>query len=223
MTIISRRNVSKPTQVKETKMVSIRDNIVGVILAGGQGRRMGQADKPLVKLADKPLLQHVLDRASPQCGSMVINANGDPGRFSQFNLPVVADSVDDNPGPLAGILAGLDWAALHQPSATHVLSLPGDAPFIPRNLVERMVQELTDKTALARAHSFGRRHPVIGLWPVDIRAELRDRLVNHDIRKIDLFTADYAMAEVNFDGIPDPFFNINTPEDRNEAERALRQ
>ena len=203
-------------------MSLLKANIVGVVLAGGLGRRMGSVDKPLVPLAGKPLIEHVLDRAMPQCAAMVINANGDAGRFQRFNLPVVADSVDDNPGPLAGILAGLDWAALHQPSATHVLSLPGDAPFIPHDLVKRLVHGLGEGHELARAHSFGRRHPVVGLWPIEIRSDLRDQLVNFDIRKIDRFTADYSMAEVNFDGIPDPFFNINTPEDQANAERALK-
>ena len=145
-------------------MSLLQANIVGVVLAGGLGRRMGAVEKPLVQLAGKTLIQHVLDRATPQCGHMVINANGDTGRFQAYNLPVVADSVEENPGPLAGILAGLDWAALHQPNATHVLSLPGDAPFIPHDLAQRLVQGLGKDSYLARAHSFGRRHPVVGLY-----------------------------------------------------------
>lgn len=202
-------------------MSLLQANIVGVVLAGGLGRRMGAVEKPLVQLAGKTLIQHVLDRATPQCAQMVINANGDAGRFQAYNLPVVADSVEENPGPLAGILAGLDWAALHQPTATHVLSLPGDAPFIPHDLAKRLVLGLGEDCYLARAHSFGRRHPVVGLWPIEIRSDMRDQLVNYDVRKIDRFTSDYTMAEVEFDGIPDPFFNINTPEDQGNAERVL--
>ena len=195
--------------------------VVGVVLAGGQGRRMGGADKPLLELAGLPLLRHVLDRALPQLKAAAINANGDASRFAAFNLPVIKDSADGFLGPLAGVLSGLDWAAKTHPSATHVLSLAGDAPFIPRDLVARLCAALP-AGGLARAHSFGRRHPVIGLWPITIRAHLRDQLVNHDIRKIDLFTSGYEIAEVDFDGIPDPFFNINTPEDCAEAERILK-
>jgi len=203
-------------------MNASQDHVVAVVLAGGQGRRMGFVDKPLMPLGDQTLLDHVISRLAPQCSAIALNANGNPDRFQSLQLPVIADSVDDHPGPLAGILAGLDWAALHQPQATHVISVPGDAPFIPRDLVAKLTQALGEGAELARAHSFGRRHPVVGLWPVSIRADLRDQLVNHDIRKIDLFTADYSMAEVEFEGVPDPFFNVNTPEDRTEAERILR-
>ena len=195
--------------------------VVGVVLAGGQGRRMGMADKPLLELAGLPLLRHVLDRALPQVKAAVINANGDAKRFAEFNLPVIKDTADGFLGPLAGVLSGLDWAAKTHPTASHIISLAGDAPFIPRDLVARLCADAPED-GLARAHSFGRRHPVVGLWPISIRANLRDQLVNHDIRKIDLFTADYEIAEVDFDGIPDPFFNINTPEDRAEAERILK-
>ena len=203
-------------------MNASQDHVVAVVLAGGQGRRMGFVDKPLMPLGEHSLLDHVIGRLSPQCSAIALNANGNPERFQSYQLPVIADSVEDHPGPLAGILAGLDWAALHQPQATHVISVPGDAPFIPRDLVSQLTQAIGDGAELARAHSFGRRHPVVGLWPVSIRADLRDQLVNHDVRKIDLFTADYTMAEVEFDGVPDPFFNVNTPEDRAEAERILR-
>jgi len=203
-------------------MNASQNHVVAVVLAGGQGRRMGFVDKPLMPLGEHTLLDHVIGRLSPQCSAIALNANGNPERFQSYQLPVIADSVEDHPGPLAGILAGLDWAALHQPQATHVISVPGDAPFIPRDLVSQLTQAIGDGAELARAHSFGRRHPVVGLWPVSIRADLRDQLVNHDVRKIDLFTADYTMAEVEFDGVPDPFFNVNTPEDRAEAERILR-
>lgn len=195
--------------------------IIGVVLAGGQGRRMGHVDKPLLPLAGKPLLGHVLDRLAPQVDAAAINANGDPQRFSSFNHPVVEDTDQGFLGPLAGILAGLDWAALNHPKAKYVVSVAGDAPFIPRDLVARLMAS-AGKDGFARAHSRGRRHPVIGLWPIKIRADLRDQLINNDIRKIDLFTADYDIQDVDFDGVPDPFFNINTPEDRDEAERILK-
>ena len=110
---------------------------------------------------------------------------------------------------------------MHAPGCRWVASFAADAPFIPRDLVARLAGAVGDGADMARAASFGQRHPVFGLWPVSIRAELRDRLVNDDIRKIDLFTADYKIAEVGFEGVPDPFFNVNTPEDKAEAERII--
>jgi molybdopterin-guanine dinucleotide biosynthesis protein A len=199
-----------------------RENILGVVLAGGRGRRMGgEGDKPLTPLGDGVLMDHVLRRATPQCSRMIINANGKTKAYTRFDLPIVADSVTEHPGPLAGVLAAMDWAALNALDCSHVMSFAGDAPFLPRDLVAKLAGAINDGADIARAHSFGQRHPVFGLWPVSIRAELRDQLVNHDVRKIDIFTAAWKVAEVDFDGIPDPFFNINTPEDRDEAERLL--
>ena len=205
----------------QTDVMFSKDNVVGVVLAGGQGRRMGYADKPLITLAGKTLLEHVVQRVGPQCANLLINANGDPKRFQQCDLPVVADGMADNPGPLAGILAGLDWVALRHPRATHIVSVPVDVPFIPFDLVKNLVRALGNNHVLARAFSSGRAHPVVGLWPIEIRSELRHQLVHHDIRKIDHFTSAFSMADVNFDGIPDPFFNVNTPKDRDEAEQIL--
>lgn len=199
-----------------------RDAILGVVLAGGQGRRMGAGgDKPLTPLGSGTLLSHVLERARPQCASMIINANGDAARYADAGLPVVEDQVDGFVGPLAGVLTAMDWAARNAPGCSHVMSFAGDAPFIPRDLVARLIDGLGDGAELARPRSFGQRHPVFGLWPVRLRADLRDQLVNHGTRKIDLFTAHYAVVEIDFDGVPDPFFNVNTPEDRDEAERIL--
>lgn len=198
------------------------DEIVGVVLAGGLGRRMGGVAKPLLPLGDKTLLDHVLDRALPQCSQMILNANGDLGPFERFGLSVVADGLAGHPGPLAGVLAAMDWTATHAPQASHVMSFAGDAPFLPRDLVAQLVASLDEGAEIARATSFGQRHPVFCLWPVKIRAELRDQLVNHDMRKIDLFTSSWPVAEVDFEGIPDPFFNVNTPAERDEAERILK-
>jgi len=197
------------------------DQILGVVLAGGLGRRMGGGDKPMTDLNGRSILDHVLERAMPQCGAMILNANGDPGRFSQMDLPVVPDGVDGFVGPLAGVLAAMDWAALNRPEAAYVMSFAGDAPFIPRDLVARLIKPVAAGADMARATSFGQRHPVFALWPVAIRADLRDKLVNHQMRKIDLFTAAYDIVEVDFAGVPDPFFNINTPADRDEAARIL--
>jgi len=195
--------------------------VVAVILAGGEARRMGGGDKVLMSIGGQPLLSHVLARLTPQCEHIFLNANGDPDRFKPYHLPVIPDSVTGQLGPLAGILSGLDAAAIHYPSCQYVLSLAGDSPFIPVDMLARMMG-LADGQNIVRASSGGRVHPVFALWPISIRADLRDQLVNHDIRKIDRFTASYDVVDCDFVGIPDPFFNINRPEDKAEAERSLR-
>jgi len=163
----------------------------------------------------------VIARLAPQCDGLILNANGDPARFTAFGLPVIADGVADFPGPLAGILAGLDWAAAHRPEVKWMLSAAADCPFLPRDLVSRLHQGLVDQDAeLAVAASDGQSHPVIGLWSVNLREELRHALVVEDVRKIDRWTARYRLATVTWPVTPlDPFFNANTVEDIAEAER----
>jgi len=198
-----------------------KQKVLGVILAGGLGRRMGGGDKPMNDLLGRSILDHVLERARPQCNRIIINANGNPERFKRFCLPVVPDGIGGYPGPLAGVLAAMDWVAQNNPMITHIMSFAGDAPFIPRDLVVQLMKPVVAGADMARAKSFGQRHPVFALWPVRLRADLRDKLVNHEMRKIDLFTAAYNITEVDFTGVPDPFFNINTPEDLNEAVRII--
>jgi molybdenum cofactor guanylyltransferase len=195
--------------------------IPGVLLAGGLARRMGGGDKPMRRIAGSTILDRVITRLKPQCDGLIINANGDPVRFASFGLPVVADSVADFPGPLAGILAALDWAAANRPNVSLVLSAAADCPFLPRDLVARLHQALTVENAqLAVAASDGQSHPVIGLWSVALRDELRHSLVVEDIRKIDRWTARYRLATVTWPTTPlDPFFNANTIEDIAEADR----
>lgn len=188
-----------------------------VILAGGKATRMGGGDKPLKEIAGRTILSRVIERLGGEA-PVVLNANADISRFASFNLPVVADARSDYPGPLAGILAGLDWAA-RETTATDVLSVPGDCPFIPLDLATRL--DSARKAAglpLACAGSGGWTHPVIGLWPVSIREELRAALEAGE-RKIDRFTARFgcATAEWAIDGY-DPFFNVNAPGDLSEAE-----
>jgi molybdenum cofactor guanylyltransferase len=196
--------------------------IAGIVLAGGLSRRMGGGDKCLRLLAGRPILAHIIDRARPQVTELAINANGDPGRFAGFGLPVVADSVADFPGPLAGILAGLDWAAASLPGASHVASFAGDAPFLPLDLVARLEAAVTAGSELACAASAGRAHPVFGLWPVALREALRRALVEDGLRKVDRWTARFRLATVEFPaGRVDPFFNANEPEDLAEAERLM--
>ncbi|ODM77124.1 molybdenum cofactor guanylyltransferase MobA [Bradyrhizobium elkanii] len=195
--------------------------VPGVLLAGGLARRMGGGDKPMRKIAGRTILQRVIDRLAPQCSALIINANGDPARFAAFGLPVVADDVADYPGPLAGILAALDWVAANRPDAQWVLSAAGDCPFLPRDLVARLAQARAAENAeLAVASSGGQTHPVIGLWSVRLRNELRQALVVEDVRKIDRWTARYPLATIEWPTEPlDPFFNANTVEDIAEADR----
>jgi len=195
--------------------------IVGLLLAGGLSRRMGGGDKALRLLGGKTLLDHVIDRMRPQVAALVLNANGDPSRFARFGLPVVPDSVEGFAGPLAGILAGLDWAAANRPDCAHIVSVATDAPFLPVDLVARLARGMANAGAeLACAASGGQTHPVIGLWPVNLREALREAVVAEGIRKVDQWTARYRLAVVAFPDEPpgvDPFFNANRPEDLDRA------
>jgi molybdopterin-guanine dinucleotide biosynthesis protein A len=193
----------------------------GVVLAGGLARRMGGGDKPLLEIGGRTILARVIARLEPQCECLVINANGDPQRFATFGLPVVADGVMEYPGPLAGILAALDWAAASRPNAAFILSAPGDCPFLPRDLAARLGRALVAENAeLAVATSQGRSHPVIGLWSVALRDALRQALVVEGVRKVHQWTARYRLATVAWPAEPlDPFFNANTLDDLAEAQR----
>ncbi len=198
-------------------------SIAGIVLAGGLSRRMGGGDKSLRMLGGRPILARILDRLRPQVAALALNANGDPARFAGFALDIVPDSVAGFAGPLAGVLAGLDWAALRAPPCSHVVSVAGDAPFLPRDLVARLAEAIADgRHDLACAASAGRAHPVFGLWPVHLRGALRSALAEEGLRKVDLWTARYRLAVVEFPTIPlDPFFNANEPEDLATAERLL--
>ena len=196
---------------------------VVVVLAGGLARRMGGGDKCLRPLAGRPLLAHVLERLRPQAATLVLNANGDAGRFAGFGLPVVADGVAGFAGPLAGVLAGLEWTRDHIPGAADIVTVPADTPFLPGDLVARLVAGRTAAGAeLACAASGGFTHPVAGLWPVSLAVALRHALVDEGVRKVEAWTARYRRAAVSFATDPvDPFFNANRPEDLAEAERLL--
>jgi molybdopterin-guanine dinucleotide biosynthesis protein A len=193
----------------------------GLVLAGGLARRMGGGDKALIRIGRETILERALARLRPQTVGIVLNANGDPARFAPFGLPVVADSVPDFAGPLAGILAGLDWVAAHAPDIEWVVSVPGDCPFLPRDVVARL-HEARDAagTPLACAHSGDWRHPVVGLWPVTLREDLRRAVVEEDLRKIEVWTGRHGIALADWPTEPvDPFFNVNTPEDVAAATR----
>ncbi len=199
-------------------------NVVGLLLAGGQSRRMGGGDKALRLLDGIPLLDRIIERLRPQVEALVLNANGDPARFARYALPVVADSVSGFAGPLAGVLAGLDWAASQRPDCPYIASIATDAPFLPTDLVARLADGLDAAHAdLACAASGSHTHPVFGLWPVRLRDDLRRAVVQEGIRKVDLWTARHKLVTVPFGDEPvDPFFNANHPEDLETAAALLR-
>jgi len=193
---------------------------LGLVLAGGLARRMGGGDKARIRVGGATILARVLACLKPQCERIIINANGDPARFADTGLPVVADSVPDFAGPLAGILAGLDWVAAHAPQLEWLLSVPGDCPFLPKNLLARLHDaRLAEGTPLACARSGEWRHPVVGLWPVKMREDLRHALTQEGLHKIEIWTARHGIAIADWPAEPvDPFFNVNTPDDAARAE-----
>ena len=190
-----------------------------LILAGGLARRMGGGDKTLIRIGEKTILERAIARLRSQCAGLLINANGDVSRFARFGFPVVADDITGFAGPLAGILAGLDWMAANAPAIEWVVSVPGDCPFLPRDLVVRLHEaRLASELPLACARSGEWRHPVVGLWPVALRHDLR-RALGGGLRKIEAWTQTHGVALAAWPAEPvDPFFNVNTPEDAAEAE-----
>ncbi len=198
---------------------------LGLVLAGGLARRMGGGDKARIRVGGATILERVLARLTPHCRALIINANGDPARFADTGLVVIADGVPDFVGPLAGILAGLDWAAGNAPDCSWVASAPGDCPFLPKDLVPRLHEARTAAGApLACARSGQWSHPVVGLWPLALREDLRRALTVEGLRKIDIWTARHGIGTAEWPDAPvDPFFNVNTPEDAARAEAIAKQ
>jgi molybdopterin-guanine dinucleotide biosynthesis protein A len=198
---------------------------LGLVLAGGLARRMGGGDKARIKIGGASILRRVLACLTPQCSRVIINANGDLARFADAGCAMVADSVPNFAGPLAGILAGLDWAAQNAPAAEWLVSVPGDCPFLPRDLVALLHEaRAVSNVPLACARSGEWRHPVVGLWPVKLRDNLRHALVGGNLHKIELWTARHGIAIAEWPTSPfDPFFNVNTPEDAARAEAVATQ
>ena len=209
------------------------NNIVGIILAGGLSRRMEGTEKSLMQLGDKPLIAHVAARLALQLETIVINANGDPSRFHQLNLPVVADTIDGFAGPLAGVLAGMRWAIKNAPQATHILTVAADTPFFPDNYEKQMRDALNknpiDMPHIVLARSGEHRHPVFGLWPVQLADDLEKFLSIDENRKVMLFVKQYQLSDVDFpiekinSQLRDPFFNINEPDDLQAATKKLQE
>ena len=194
-----------------------------LLLAGGQSRRMGGGTKFLQELSGQTLLERIVKTLRPQVGEMVLNMNADTPRDALPDLPVLKDSVSGFAGPLAGILTGLEYFGAKGGTASHMLSVPTDAPFIPGNLVERLSEGLEgDKITIVMAHSVGRVHPVIALWPISLAADLRKALTEENLRKILVFADRYNRVEVEWtEDEGDPFFNVNRPEDLEAARQRV--
>jgi molybdenum cofactor guanylyltransferase len=220
----------QPKPGSNAALVSLCDagkDIVGVLLSGGQSRRMGGGDKALRDLGGQPMLMHAIDRLRPQVGPLVINANGDPARFAAFGLPIAPDTIDGFVGPLAGVLAGMLWAKTNAPRARWIATVSTDAPFLPHDLVMRLTQSVSNQPeAIAIAQSGGEVHPVIGLWPVAHASDLEQALRN-GVRKVLAWTDRHGTVAVDFpfqavgDDSVDPFFNANHPEELELARRLL--
>lgn len=198
---------------------------VGVILAGGQATRMGGGDKGRLLLGGRSLLSRVIERIEPQVAALALNANGDLKRFADLGLPVLPDPVAGFPGPLAGVLAGMDWAA--SLGADHVVTVAADTPFLPEDLVPRLLLAAESGAPIVLASSFveGRemRHPTFGLWSVSLRSALQAALDRGE-RKVGLWADQQGVAMAPFPSGPvDPFFNINTPEDLARAEERVER
>ena len=202
------------------------NGVVGILLAGGKSSRMGGGDKCLRSLGGKPILTRIIYRLNLQVAEIVINANGDPSRFEEFGLPVVPDSVAGFQGPLAGVLAGLQWVKANRPGAEHAVTIATDTPFFPADLVQRFLESPGNFSGFRIAQSEVGLHPVIGLWPIGLSDELEESLKRGE-RKVTAWTTDHGAVPVFFPPVDvgsrsiDPFFNINAPEDLARAEALL--
>ena len=204
------------------------ETIIGIVLAGGRSRRMGGGDKCLLPLAGRPLLAHVIERLKPQFSELIVNANGDPARFSGFGLPVVADRLGDHAGPLAGIQSGLEWTRANRPKCRYVTTAASDTPFLPADLVSRCRAAIDeDNPQLVVARTEDGLHPTFGLWPVSLASHLAESIRAGD-RKVSDWVRSRRAKEVMFQAIEaanrkiDPFFNINRPDDLDAAEAFLQ-
>jgi len=199
--------------------------VVGVVLAGGQSRRMGGGDKALMELGGRPLVAHAIERLTPQAGTVIINANRDRTDFAGFSRPVVADTIEGFAGPLAGVLAGMLWARDQAPNARWVATVAADTPFFPDDLIARCVAgagHMEDMIALAR--SGDKMHPVFGLWPIALADDLAEWLRTPENRKVLAWVERHQLVEITFPGFKlagemlDPFFNVNTTDDLDVAQ-----
>ena len=205
-------------------------DIPGIILAGGLSRRMGGGDKGLLMLGKTSIIERVIDKILPQVGSLAININGDSSRFPDYKLPIIPDSIKGYLGPLSGILAGMEWAFKN--GNRYIATVAADTPFLPDDLIKRlhaMVKSKNLNIGIAASRILSGDdvfiHPTFGIWEVALKDDLRDALAN-DTRKIMFwakkFKLDYYYFETS-DKLSDPFFNINTPDDLEEAKYRLKK
>jgi molybdopterin-guanine dinucleotide biosynthesis protein A len=208
--------------------MSVAEPVAGILLAGGRSSRMGGGDKGMRLLGGRPILARVIERLKPQVSHMVINANGDPFRLAEFNLPVVPDRISGFAGPLAGVHAGLEWVTANCPGVAHAITVATDTPFLPADLVQRFLAGQGEGPRLCVARSEAGTHPVIGLWPVGLASALEESLKAGE-RKVGKWVAEHGAIEVFFPDLEiggtklDPFFNINRPEDLALADDLLRE
>jgi molybdopterin-guanine dinucleotide biosynthesis protein A len=193
-----------------------------VILAGGVAQRLGGGDKPLRQLGDRTILSWIIERIDPQVQHLALSANGDANRFSDLNLPVLPDRLASL-GPMAGVLSAMEWTKRNNPEASHVLTLSGDTPFIPRDLVQNLAKIVdSEQKMIASASSAGRPHPTISFWPIAAFDQITDAILNDKGRRVLDWLTIFHSRTVEWDHQPfDPFFNINTPDDLREAEKIM--
>ena len=188
-----------------------------VIMAGGKSSRMNGIDKALMEINEKTLLSIAINKATQQTKYIVLNSNRDPSIFKNYNIKVIKDTISNHPGPLAGVLSGIEWFYKNNKKIKWVVSLPVDSPFFPNNLIKKLYETVVkSKKLIGVSSSNGRNHPVFSIWHISLMQPLQEAL-NNNIRKIDLFTQPYNPAVVDFSSSVDPFFNINTPEDLKNA------
>jgi len=194
-----------------------------VILAGGSSRRMGGGDKPLLALANRPILDWIVDRLKPQVEGLAISANGDPNRLHAYGLEILSDHTP-NLGPMSGILAALNWARQTAPETTHVLTVSGDTPFLPSDLVARLYNAIRDdNSSMATAASGGELHATVSLWPISASTAISESLGSGEGKRVNYWLQTLNTKAVEWPNSPiDPFFNINTPNDFLEAERLAK-
>lgn len=202
--------------------------VVGVILSGGRSSRMGGGDKCLLPLAGRPVLSRIVQRLAPQVSRVIINANGDPSRFAEFGLPVVADSIAGLAGPLAGVHAALEWVKTYAKGVRRIATIASDTPFFPCDMVQRFLSRADDDRGLLVAASAEGVHPVVGLWPLAMAPQI-EKSLGRDMRRVGAFAKEHDAIEVFFapvrsgETLVDPFFNINRPEDLAHAETLLAE
>jgi molybdopterin-guanine dinucleotide biosynthesis protein A len=194
-----------------------------LILAGGQARRMGGADKAFLKLGGETLIERAIERARPQTGGLIINASGDLKRFAPLGCEVIADRIGGFLGPLAGILSGFEWMRANRSDALWLASFACDCPFFPADMVMKLIAEAEKHSVqIAFAASGERHHPVFAVWNASLPVTSESVLQGQGLRKMDDFVAGFPSTRVVFPSAPvDPFFNINTPDDLARAETLM--